>query len=289
MKTILYATDCTKNDASALKYVYHFSRIMKADLHIIHVYDLPPVSVSVIQRSEVLKRNINLELKHVVSKYCEAHLKNELREKPITIHAIESVSVEKAIINLSKKIGSDLVVLGIKDSHSHRGLFSSNIANVLLDKIEVPIMMLPNGLIYNTISTIIYATDFDQEDILPIKNLIEIVRPFEALVEIVHIYRTDTTTAKEKMEQFKAQLLEQILYQNMTFKTIAASKIKMGLLSVIDDENASMLAMVERKHHLSLDNLFHKDLVKDMEDKVAVPILAFNKKNIEKNLEMVEA
>ena len=277
MKTILYATDCTKNDASALKYVYHFSCIMKADLHVIHVYDLPPVSVSVIQRSEVLKKNINLELKHVVEKYCEAHLKNESHKKTIKIHAIEHVSVEDAILDLSKKLSPDLVVLGIKDSHSHRGFFSSNIANVLLDKIEVPIMMVPNGLIYNSISTIIYATDFEQEDILPLKKLIEIVRPFEALIEIVHIYRTDTTTAKERMEQFKEMLLDQISYQNMTFKTIAANKIKKGLLSVIDNENASMLAMLERKHHLSIDNLFHKDLVKDMEDTIAVPILAFNK------------
>lgn len=279
MKTILYATDCTENDASALKYVYNFSRIMKADLHVVHVYDLPPVSVSVIQRSEVLRRNINLELKHVVVKYCEAHLKNEFHKNPIKIHAIEDVSVENAIINLSKTLLPDLVVLGIKDSHSHRGLFSSNIANVLLDKIEVPIMMLPNGLIYNNISTIVYATDFDREDILPIKNLIEIVRPFEARVEVVHIYRSDTTTAKERMEQFKEILLDQISYQDITFKAIAATKTKMGLLSVLDNENASMLAMLERKHHLSIDNLFHKDLVKDMEHTVAVPILAFNKQS----------
>lgn len=279
MKTILYATDCTKNDASALKYVYNFSRIIKADLHIIHVYDLPPVSVSVIQRSDVLRKNINLELKNVVVKYCEAHLGSDFRKIPITIHAVEDVSVEDAIINLSNKLAPDLVMLGIKDANSHRGWFSSNIANVLLDKIEVPIMMLPNGLIYHNISTIIYATDFDQKDVYPIKSLVDIVRPFEALLEIVHVYRTDTTTAKERMEQFKEMLLKQISYQDIRFKAIAADKTKMGLLSVIDNEKASMLAMLERKHHLSLDNLFHKDLVKDMEPKVTVPILAFSKQS----------
>ncbi|WP_147676112.1 universal stress protein [Algibacter pacificus] len=277
MKTILYATDCTKNDASALKYIYRFSCIMKADLHIIHVYDLPPVSVSVVHRSEILKQNVNLELKKVVINYCKEHLKHEYTDNGINIHAVEHASVENGIVDLSKKLSPDLVVIGIKDQNSHRGIFSSNIANALLDKIEIPIMMVPNGLIYTSISTIIYATDFEKEDILPIKKLIEIVRPFKALIEIVHIYRTDTTTAKEKMERFKEVFLEQISYKEITFRTVASTKVKSGLLSVIDNENASMLAMLERKHHLNFDNIFHKDLVKDLEDSIAVPILAFHK------------
>ncbi|MCL5128281.1 MULTISPECIES: universal stress protein [unclassified Algibacter] len=279
MKTILYATDCTKNDASALKYAYRFSYIMKANLHVMHVYDVPPVSISVIKRSDVLKNNMIQEQKDIVTKYCETHLKNEFRENPIKIHVVENISVENAILDISKKLSPDLVLLGIKDTRSHRTYFSSNIANILLDKIEVPVMMIPNGMVYKSISTIVYATDFEKEDILPIKKLIEIVSPFEALIEVVHIYKTDTTTAKEKMVRFKSILLEQISYKEITFKTMAATKIKSGLVSVLDNEKASMLAMLERKHSLSLDNLFHRDLVREMEEIVTIPILAFNKHN----------
>ena len=284
MKTILYATDCTKNDASTLKYAYRFSYIMKAHLHVLHVYDLPPVHL--IQSSEILKKSMKLEQKDIVTKFCQKHLKNEFRETPVKIHVVENISVENAILHTAKTLKPDLVILGTKDDNSHRGFFSTNIANELLDKIEAPVMMIPNGLIYTNISTIVYATDFEKEDIEPIKQLTEISRPFEALIEVVHIYKTDTTTAKEKMEQFKSMLLEQISYKEITFKTIASTKIKSGLLSVIDNEKANMLGMLERKHALSIENLFRKDLVKEMEATVAIPLIAFSKNSAKQKKEL---
>ncbi|MDO7135765.1 universal stress protein [Algibacter lectus] len=279
MKTILYATDCTKNDASALKYAYRFSYIMKADLHVLHVYDFPPIHLSVIQPIEKLQNRMKQEKKDIVKKFCETHLKNEFRETPIKIHAVENTSVEDAIIDTAKKLSPDLVILGMKDDHSHRGFFASNIANELLDRVNFPVMMIPNGIDYTCISTIVYATDFEQQDIIPITKLIEIVRPFEALIEIVHIYHTDTTTARERMEQFKNMLLEQVSYDDMTFKTIASDKIKSGIISVINSENASMLAMLERKHEFRLDNPFRKDLVKEIKTRVDIPVIAFSKRN----------
>ena len=80
----------------------------------------------------------------------------------------------KEINNIISDI--DLIVnttsLGMKDNHSTRGYFSSNIADSLLDKIEVPLLIAPNDMTYNVPSTIVYATDFEQEDISSIKKII---------------------------------------------------------------------------------------------------------------------
>lgn len=288
MKTILYATDCTKNDVSALKYAYRFSCIMKTELHVIHAYDLPPVNLSVIQSSDHLKKRMQQEQLEIVAKFCKTHLKNEFRENPIKIHVVENSSVEQAILDTCKSLKPHLIVLGMKDEHSHRGFFSSNIANELLDKTDLPILMIPNGLIYQNISTIVYATDFEEEDIKPIKILSKILRPFNALIEVVHVYNTDTTTAKEKMLRFKSMLLEHVSYEEITFKTVASTKIKSGLISVIDNEKANILAMLERKHEIRLDNIFHKDLVKEMEAHVNIPILAFSKSKTKHRKPMLE-
>ena len=50
-----------------------------------------------------------------------------------------------------------------------------------------------------------------------------------------------------------------------------------------------MLAMLERKHNWGLNNLFHKDLVKDMEANVEIPILAFNKHSTKIKLQNANA
>lgn len=289
MKTIIYATDCTTNDASSLQYAYRFSSIMNVDLHVLHVYQFPPISFSIIKPPEVLKKQFQKEQIEILKQYCETHLKNEFRQKPITTHAVENDSIENSIFDLSKKLLTDLVILGMKDSHSTRGYFSGNIANALLDKIEVPILIVPNNISYNTFSTILYATDFEEQDLLSIQKIIEIAQPFEALIEIIHVFEMDKNLAIERMKTFKNKLLKQISYSEIVFKTIASGKVKSGLLSVLKNGNANMLALLERKHHWSLNNLFRKDLVKNMETAVSIPILAFNKKTNKSKLQNANA
>ncbi|MFD2724655.1 universal stress protein [Hyunsoonleella rubra] len=277
MKTILYATDCTNNDAPSLKYAYRFSSILKADLHVLHVYSFPPIAFSTIQPLNLLKKKMHKERIELVDKYCRTHLNNEFRQKPITTHVVENDSVSESILRLSKVLTPDLIIIGMKDRHSKRGYFSGNIADTLLDTVETPLLIVPNSLIYDTISTIVYATDFEQEDIESIQKLIEIARPFEALIEIVHVYESDKYATLERMERFQNTLLKQVSYPEITFRNIASENIKSGLLSVLNNEKASLLAMLERKHEWSFSNIFHKDLVKDMEMSLKIPLLAYNK------------
>lgn len=275
MKTIIYATDCSINTSSALCYAYRFSSIMKADFHVIHVYDLPPINFSTIHPKEILKKRIQEEKEDMVNKYCTTHLKNEFRKKPITIHAVVGDSITDNILSLSNILLPDLVILGMKDRYSTRGYFSNNIANELLNKIKVPLLIVPNGVGYNNLSTIVYATDFEIQDIQSIKKLEEIAKPFSALIEIIHVFETDEYSTRENMKKFKNLVLKNTSYPEIIFKIIASGKIKSGLLSVLKKENANLLVMLERKHN-SYFNLFSdKDLVKKMEASVSIPILAY--------------
>ncbi|UKM66233.1 universal stress protein [Flavobacteriaceae bacterium GSB9] len=276
MKTILYATDCTANDTSSLKYAYRFSTIMKADLHVLHVYEFPPISFSSIKPVESVKRRIHKEQMELVDKYCKETLKNEFHQKPITTHVVENNSISDSILRLSKILDADLIIVGMKDNHSSRGYFSGNIANELLDEIEAPLLIVPNRMAYNTVSSIVYATDFEDSDILSLKKLAEIARPFSALIDVIHIYKTDVYKAKSMMAEFKDRVLQQLSYPEITFKIIASTKIKSGLLSILNMERANVLGMLERKHSWNLANAFHKDLVKDIESDISIPLLVFN-------------
>ena len=289
MKTILYTTDCSINDASSLQYAYRFSCIMNAELHILHAYQFPPISFSTIKSPETRRKHFQKEQKEILTTYCETHLKNEFRQKPITTHAVENDSIVDCILDLSKLLLPDLVILGMKDGLSNRGYFSGNIANTLLDKIEVPILIIPNNISYKGFSTILYATDFEEEDFLSIQKIVEIARPFEALIEIIHVFEMDKHLAIERMEKFKDEVLKQVSYPEIVFRTILSGEVKSGLLSVLNRENATMLAMLERKHNWSFSNLFHKDLVKEMEATVSIPILAFNKHTHKTKLQNVNS
>ena len=275
MKSIIYATDCSQNSAQALRYAYRFSLIMKADLHVLHVYDLPPVNLAVINSKTILKKHMQEEQKDLVKKYCTKHLKNEFRQKPIIIHAIRGTSITESILSLSKKIHPDLVILGMKDNKSTRGFFSGNIADALLHKIDVPLLIVPNNVSYNSLSTIIYATDFEEKDIDSVLKLIEIAKPFSALIEVVHVYELHKNEAKENMEKFKNRITKLSAYPEIIFNTIASGKVKSGLLNTVKNENADLIAMLERSQPKKFSLFLDKDLVQEMEASVSIPVLAF--------------
>ena len=287
MKTILFATDCTSNAASILKYAYRFSSIMKADLHILHVYNFPPIGLSTIQPIESLKKRIHDEQIEVLKKYYTKHLKNEFCHKTIITHVVENSSVSESILRLSNILNPDLIMVGTKSEQNLRGLFAGNIANELLDNIDIPLLIVPKDVSIEKFSTIIYATDFEQEDFVAIQKLVEVAKSLEAFIEIIHVYKLDQTVAKNNMEMFSRSLSKKISYPEITFRTIASTKIKSGLLSVLNGEKASMLAMLERNQSWSFTSLFHKDLVKDMEATINIPILAFNKRTTDIELETV--
>ncbi len=62
----------------------------------------------------------------------------------------------------------------------------------------------------------------------------------------------------------------------MTFDIIFNDIVYEGLRTYIDTTSADMIALLEREDNGFLKKLFHKDLIKKMESKIAIPMLSIN-------------
>lgn len=284
MKTVLYATDCTRNSAPALRYAYRLSSAMDAELHVFHVYELPPVTVATIRPPQQLEERLHQEQKEIVTNYCATHLKNELYLNPIRVQVVESNFVAKSILSTVRTFKPDLVIVGMKDAYTLRGIFSGNIANELLNKIDIPLLVLPNDMYYHGLSTLIYATDFEETDIYALGSLVKIAESYGALIKVVHIPLKNESDADQHMRWFENEVRQRISYPEIVFNVSDAEDVESGLHSHIRKERADMLAMMEREHSSIYDKLFHRDLVRTMEGEVSIPLLAFNQKRIRMEL-----
>ncbi|NHF61579.1 universal stress protein [Flavobacteriaceae bacterium TP-CH-4] len=280
MKKIVYATDCTKRSAPALRYAYRLSRSMQAELHVLHVYELPPITVSTIRPQEQLRKWENQEQKEIVANYCTTHLKNELYVDPVKVEVVESSFVAKSIIAACERLDADLVIVGMKDDYTLRGIFAGNIANELLDKLYVPLLVLPNNSYYHGLSTLVYATDFEDADVEAIRSLVSIAEPYRALIKVVHVPLKKESDASVRMEWFEKEVRRKISYPELVFGLVHADDVESGLQGSIQKEHADMLVMMEREHPSLFDKLFHKDLVRSMQTAVSVPLLVFNQQRI---------
>jgi len=166
MKTIICAIDYSKNAITAIKYAHEISSKLGANLLVIHVYKLPlmlglefDIFYEDLEKTTLKKHNKKLK------KYCKNHLGEELEEMNVNTNAFEAVSVAQGILSKATEHKAFMIVIGMKKESAFEDLFMGNTTINLIEKAPSPILAIPKNANIEKLKTIVYATDFEQEDI----------------------------------------------------------------------------------------------------------------------------
>ena len=277
MKTILYATDYSENSVASLKYAYALAKQLNTRLVITHVFDYPTVL-----GSEVLSEPFpNLEKDNFkmhgskLEKFCTEHLGDQWDTLNIELEIKENKSVIKGIISVAEKWHAQIIVVGMKGVSGLREILMGSTTKQLIEKAPCPILAIPTNASHVVIKTIVYATDFEEEDIYAIKKLVEMAKPLDAEIKVIHISTKEECAGNHQMEWFKKTLVEKITYEKMTFQLFFSENIYNSLRIFLGDVGADLMVMLEREKEGFFKKWFHKDLVKKFESYGQVPLLSF--------------
>ncbi|MHB1147762.1 MAG: universal stress protein [Lutibacter sp.] len=280
MKTIICAIDYSKNAVTAIKYAHEISSKLRTNLLVIHVYKLPlmlglefDIFYEDLEKTTLKKHHTKLK------KFCKKHLGKELAELHVSTEAFEAVSVAQGILSKATEHKAFMIVIGMKKESAFEDLFMGNTTINLIEKAPSPILAIPKNANIEKLKTIVYATDFEQEDIGAINKVAQIAKKFNAKIKVVHIDTGIDGDGNLKMEWFKEMVFQKVTYKKIDFKVLFSNEIFNTLKSYIDSNNADLVAMLEREKSGFLKKLFHRDLVKEMESFGKIPLLSFNEAN----------
>ncbi|MBM1106568.1 universal stress protein [Aurantibacter crassamenti] len=276
MKSILYATDCSKHDTDTLQYAFEMCQQLKASLTLLHIYSIPPVHLSTIRSHKHLTSNIHDEQLKVLKDYATKQLAQSSNKVEINFEVVENISVSEGILSKIEEVSPDILLVGMKDEHTARGVFSGSIAKALLESVNCSLLIVPSNIKFKNIGSILYASDFEEDDIIAIEKLVELAQPFNAKINIVHIAAKDEYPEEQLMEWFKELLQQKVTYQKISFEVISNDKIYEGLRNYISTNNPDIIALLEREEIGFFNKLFHKDLTKKFESNISIPMLTFN-------------
>tara|TARA_R110002051_G_scaffold76277_1_gene139474 strand:- start:99 stop:938 length:840 start_codon:yes stop_codon:yes gene_type:complete len=279
MNAIFYATDRTDNSAPVLRYAYELSSKLGAQLIVFNTHEMEPIRVMVSRPPEQIEYHVLKEQREILANYCAKHLKGGLEGKNIKFEVVSNDSITEGIVENSKNLSADLVIIGRKDKHTERGLFVGDIGKSLVEKLSCPLMIVPNSG-SNPIQKILYATDFMEADIAAIKKLMPMAKAMDAKVHIVHISTENEYAGKEQMEWFKDMLHQQVEGKNFDFKLIFSETIENELKNQVEQIGADLLVLLQREEKGFLNKLFHTSMVKKLEGHINIPLMSFNKYNL---------
>ena len=281
LKTILYATDYSENSAAALKYAYALNSQLGTRLLITHVFDYPTfLGTEELSEpfSKLEKDNFKMH-RSKLEKFCDKYLGKNWNSPNIQLEIVEHKSVIQGIITIANEWHANMIVVGMKGGSGVRELIMGSTTKQLIENAPCPILAIPTDMSHDEIKTMVYATDFEEEDFQTIKRLVEIAKPLDAKINIVHISTKKEYKGDMQMEWFKDALEERITYKNIEFKLLISDDIFDSLRVYLGDVGADLVVMLEREKKGFLKKWFHQDLVKKMESYGRVPLMSFNEHN----------
>ena len=278
MKRIIYATDCSEHSTAALNFAVDFARQMDAECYLLHTYSLPPVENTTLRSMKQLRDRSWEEHQEMLEKYYKNNITADIDPQKIHFVVKESTSVSNTIFGLSEEIEADLIILGKKDEHSQRGVFAGNIANSLLSRLSCPLLVVPNAIEQTALKNLVYATDFEADDIVALTRIQEVVEVFGSSVKVIHVPVEGEYASSEQMEWFKEMLMQQSSIPEIEFHMVLADSVSKGIQVFLQESKAQLLCMLEREEKGFFERLLQKDQVKQMKALSTIPLLCFNRK-----------
>jgi nucleotide-binding universal stress UspA family protein len=281
MKTILCATDYSDNSISALKLANVFRKKLDAELHVIHVFDISATFISTVSlayaRLEEAAFNSHREK---LDAFCWKYLEMKEGDKGPVIHVVENSIESDGILVKAEEINAELIFVGMTGSNIVKDLFIGSTATALIEKSPVPVLSVPENSRLSGPNTIVYATAFEEADVLAIEKISEFASVFDTEIKLIHVSTKNEYAAEDQMLWFKELLNEKVSYKNISFEFRLSDDVFNTLKDYLKEADADILAMLEREGHTLIPNLWHFDLVKRMKLERLVPLLSYQKNSI---------
>ena len=278
MKKILVPTDFSKTAENALFYAIELAKSEHAKLILLHV-----------DQTEITNPNVPYTIYTEVIEAKKKEVKKEIDDLALKITQAGKINYEslvreglvfETILNVIKEKEVDLVVMGTKGSGSLSNMILGSSTAKIIEKARCPVIAVPEGVEFNRIKKITYATEYHHSDIYCLKKIIEIAKPFNAQIDVLHISDTEQSPDSEKdmMKKFMNEVNEKVQYTNMSFQLLSGKKIEKVLEKYLEKDSTSMLALSTHQRDF-FDKLFGKSITKHLAYHTKTPLLAFHHTN----------
>lgn len=277
---ILVPTDFSDYSRSALIYALALAKSLDLDILVYHSFDVGIVPGT--------NPNLYQKLHYEEEKRAENRLNNfvadfKTQENSPAINILTSSGdAKEEILKTVERHKTGLVVMGTQGAAGLREVFLGSVTVSVAQNVACPVLAVPVGLVYQNFDSIVYATNFDDDDPQIIDTLLKLGEYFDSKLTCLHIYNQmeDCIVSNKKME-FLEKKYEELPLNTIRFKSKFHKNTYEGLEVYLDEQPVDMLVMLMQQHSF-FEKLFQKSLSKKVALRIeTTPLLILKKNNKE--------
>lgn len=274
MKAILVPTDFSENANTAIEYACELAQSMNASLRIINVHTPAVTRHNVI--SPLIEEEIGLAKKQAEKKLSAIFQMVQEQYESVKCHTQFLIGgIVNTIESLVANGEADLVVMGTRGASGlDRILFGSNTTHVI-EKVKCPVLAVPTDSPFQIPKRIVYATDFLNEELNHINELVAIAKVFNAELMLTHFTTDKSALQSEEMlkKNFAKRVSNLTDYAAIEYFVKYEEDVRRALDTFTTLVHADWISLLTRDRTM-LEKLYNPSLTKAMTYQTRIPLLA---------------
>lgn len=271
MKTIIVATDFSSCAKNAAEYAAEMALSINADLHILHVYEIPVVYMEV--PIAMTEEDMTASAEEAMNK-----LKQEL-----LIKTNNKLNIETQIIigrfyaeldSVCENKKPYAVVMGSQGTTAAERIFFGGHTVYAMQHLMWPLITVPQGAKFSAIKKIGFACDFNNiGETIPVDEIETMVTGFHAEL---HVLNTGIEKVYNPEIVFEsARLKESLAGINTYYHFISSNDVDEGIIDFVKTNQIDLLIVIPKRHNL-LDKIIHKSHTRQLVLHSHVPVMALH-------------
>lgn len=285
MKNILVPTDFSQQAENALLVAHEFARKSGSAIHLLHVMDVsmgggfgfntmgePNVSSALDQVYVVKLMEVNKSrLTDIASK---------LQDEGVTVtYDVQAGNIFSTISQQATDLATDLIVMGTKGSSGlEQFLVGSNTEKVVRHA-PCPVLSVRNVRPGFSIQKIVFASNFENDQLPAISHLKKFQELFGAHVYIVYVNVPNHFANTREIQKRLAQFAQRYQLTDYNFTVYNDDSEEDGIIHYADEVQADVIA-VATHGRTGLSHLLSGSIAEDVVNHANRPVLTFNLKTL---------
>ena len=290
IRRILVPIDFSPFAMNAARYAVHVAKQKQAEIVLVHAFFNPIVSPwgydntyiypsSVTDALHEIEEHATRGMTKFVSELRQYMEEKELFDVTLTTRLVGGIA-EETILELAESDNFDLIVLGAKGK-SRSDYWYGSVTAKIMQKAKIPVLAIPEKSVYKDemFKRIMYATNFDKSDGPAIRMLLNIARPLDVHVHVVHI---DTTSenpfANYDLNHFKEKYAGIPEDVPMDFDLIKNDNQVKGIEQYIKEKEIDIISLTTHKRNL-ITSILKPSVARELLFHTSIPLLVFHSKD----------
>ena len=272
MKSIVVPINFSECAANAARYAADLALIIKADLHLIHVIQVPVNAADLLMTDDVYQELIegaNLELQQL-----QVELTRRTQQQIKVNYTLQAGSIVAKVQALCGQLKPYVVVLGATGSTLEKFLVTSPVSS-LLRKLDAPVLVVPEAAAFHNFRSILLACDLDDID-SGMPNSLPLLKDLRAYfgssIDIVTV-ETKSAPGDEASAFNTSGWKEQFKDLHPAIYYVRKPKVEEGILEYLGGNEVDLVMVFPKKHGF-LD--FHTSQSRKLAEHSPVPVLSFH-------------